>query len=156
MNKMLKVFMLVLAVVSFTLGIVCMADAADAAKDSKDLKEKKVELKFSDAQKQQLKAVLAKYRPTISPMTQNFAKEQQELAVLVHADKLDDSAIHKKSEKTASLKADIDVQMAHIFRDLSAVLTPEQVKTAKEAGKIKTDFLLLQYAEKLDKAPAKK
>ena len=136
--------------------------ATDAAKPGAAVSEhsgkackgghKWADLKLTDEQKAQMKAIVEKYRPAMKPLFDQFKTERGEMMKLTHADVLDDAAIKAEATKLAALAPDLAVQRAHVLKELRAVLTPDQVQKLTEGKKgWKMDFFLMRMARKMGK-----
>lgn len=83
---------------------------------------------LTDAQKAQVKDILAKYRPTIRSLLGQFRVQRQELRKLMHATPVDEAAIRAQAASVSSIGADLAVQRAHMIQDVRSLLTPEQIQ----------------------------
>ncbi len=89
-------------------------------------------LGLTDKQKEQMKAVREKYRPALEPLRKEAFAERRALRALVMAQPQDEAAIRAQAAKIAGTAGDIAVQRARMFREMHAILTPEQVKKLDE------------------------
>ena len=85
-------------------------------------------LGLTDAQKAQIKDILAKYRPTLRPLVSQFRAQRQELRRLTYATPVDDAAIRAQAANVSSIGADLAVQRAHMIQDVRSLLTPQQIQ----------------------------
>jgi protein CpxP len=96
------------------------------------LREKFAALSLTDAQKATLKQTLQKHQPTMKPLVDKMVTERQALQDLIHAEKLDESAIRAQAAKVAAVEVDLAVERAKIAQELRPVLTAEQIKKLQE------------------------
>jgi Spy/CpxP family protein refolding chaperone len=90
------------------------------------------ELGVTDAQKEQIHAILRQHLPEVEPLVKQFVTERRALRGLVHADQPDEKAIHAQVSKAARIGADLAVARAHTAQEIKPVLTPEQVEKLKD------------------------
>ncbi|MCL5022713.1 MAG: Spy/CpxP family protein refolding chaperone [Nitrospirae bacterium] len=109
-------------------------------------------LGLTDQQKEQLKDISAKYKPTLRPVIRQYRAESRQLRKLIHATVLDDGAIRAQAATVASFGADLAVQRAHLIQDVRSVLTPDQIsklgQTDGDAVNAGIDRLLLRLARR--------
>ncbi len=106
-------------------GCDCGKHAGDCGKKERLAKA----LGLTDAQKDQMKAVREKYRPTFEPLRKEARAERRLLRNLVMAEPQDEAAIRAQAQKVAGTAGDMAVARARMFREMRAILTPEQQKT---------------------------
>lgn len=87
-------------------------------------------LGLSDDQKNQAKAIFQN-NTTGKGLLTNLRAERKNLAALIHADSVDESAIRAESAKIASIQADLNVNRAKVDAQFRAILTPDQLATLK-------------------------
>lgn len=98
---------------------------------------KLVELGVSQAQRQQIHAVLCESRPAMKPLVAQYVQERRTLRETIHTAPVDEAAIRAQAARVAQIEADLDVKRAHISERIRAVLTPEQVeKLTQIAGTV--------------------
>jgi len=110
------------------------------------------QLNVNDQQKSQLKAVLRSYQPTVAPLIAEVVTERRALRDTIRAQTIDETAIRAEAAKVASLEADLAVQRAHVFHDIRAVLTPEQIQKLKDMqidADARFDSLLQRIANRI-------
>ncbi|HEY3309941.1 MAG TPA: Spy/CpxP family protein refolding chaperone [Desulfuromonadaceae bacterium] len=90
------------------------------------------ELHLSAQQKQQIKDIFEKNKPTAEPLMKQLMTERRALRSLIQADTIDEAAIRAQVVKSAAIQADLAVHRAHVAQEIRGVLTPEQVVKAKE------------------------
>jgi len=120
-------------------GVAYVAKANDTGDDGAPrlrFMEKLSQLGVTDAQKEQIHAILHKYQPTTEPLLKQFVAEHRALRDLVHAETIDEKAIRDQVTRVAGVGADLAVQRAHVAHEIRAVLTPEQIK---KLGKMRED-----------------
>jgi Spy/CpxP family protein refolding chaperone len=113
---------------------------------------KLVGLGVSQAQKQQIHAVLRESRPTIKPLVRQYVQERRALRKMIHTAPVNEAAIRAQAARVAQIVADLDVKRAHISERIRAVLTPEQVEKLKQiAGTVDAhvDAMLERINEKI-------
>ena len=81
-------------------------------------------LDLTDAQQAQVKDILAKEKPTIHPLIQQFAQAHQQMSQFEQAGTFDEAKV-RASQQSLSM-TELLVQKARIKSELMAVLTPEQ------------------------------
>lgn len=116
-------------------GAVCVVRANDTGDDNLPrlhFMEKLSQLGVTDAQKEQIHAILHKYQPATEPLIKQFVAERRALRDLVHAETIDEKAIRDQVAKVAGVGADLAVQRAHVAHEIRSVLTPEQIKKLGE------------------------
>ena len=113
---------------------------------------KLAELGVSQAQKEQIHAVLRESRPTIKPLVTQYVQERRALRKTIHAAPINEAAIRAQAARVAQIEADLDVKRAYVSERIRAVLTPEQVEKLKQiAGTVdaRVDALLERIDEKI-------
>ena len=113
---------------------------------------KLVELGVSQAQKQQIHAVLRESRPTIKPLVMQYVQERRALRKTIHTAPVNEAAIRAQAARVVQIEADLDVKRAYISERICAVLTPEQVERLKQiAGAVDAyvDAMLERINEKI-------
>ena len=113
---------------------------------------KLVELGVSQAQKQQIHAVLRESRPTIKPLVTQYVQERRALRETIHTAPVNEAAIRAQAARVAQIEADLDLNRAYISERIRAVLTPEQVEKLKQiAGTVDAhvDALLERINEQI-------
>ena len=110
------------------------------------------QLGVTDAQKAQVKTILRGYQPTLGPLITEVVTERRALRDAIRAPAVDETAIRAQAAKVASLEADLAVQRAHVFHDIRAVLTPEQIQKLKDMqidADARFDTLLQRIANRI-------
>lgn len=98
--------------------------------------ERLADVGITDAQKQQVKAVLRKHLPEVEPMIKQLVAERRTLRDTIRADQVDEKAIRVQAAKVARLEAELAIQRARLVHEIKPVLTPEQIEKLKD---IQTD-----------------
>ena len=93
--------------------------------------ERLADVGITDAQKQQVKAVLRKHLPEVEPMIKQLVTERRTLRDTIHADQVDEKAIRVQAAKVARLEAELAIQRARLVHEIKPVLTPEQIEKLK-------------------------
>ncbi len=89
------------------------------------------QLGLTDAQKAQAQAIFQANRAVMKPIFTSLRTERKILQALIHADKIDETAIRNETVKIALIQADLNVNRATVGAQFRAILTPEQVATLK-------------------------
>jgi len=113
---------------------------------------KLAELGVTDAQKQQIHAILRETQPTLQPLVKQYVQERRALRKTIHTTPVNEAAIRAQAARVAQIEADLDVKRAYVSDRIRAVLTPEQVEKLKElAGSIDehVDTVLGRINEKI-------
>jgi protein CpxP len=95
------------------------------------------DLGLTDEQKTAVKATLEKHRATIQPLMEKMMAERRTLQDLIHAEKVDESAIRAQATKVAAVEADLAIERAKIGQELRPTLTAEQIQKLQD---MKRDF----------------
>jgi periplasmic protein CpxP/Spy len=83
-------------------------------------------------QRQQVKAVLKKYYPTVNPLVDKLIVEHKKLREVTKASPVDEAGIRAQSAAVAAVQADLAVQRAYIGAEIRAILRPEQLEKFKD------------------------
>jgi Spy/CpxP family protein refolding chaperone len=111
---------------------------------------KLVELGVSQAQKQQIHAVLRESHPAIKPLVAQYVQERRALRKTIYTAPVNEAAIRAQAARVAQIEADLDVKRAYVSERIRAVLTPEQVEKLKQiAGTV--DAHVDSMLERIDK-----
>jgi periplasmic protein CpxP/Spy len=89
-------------------------------------------LDLTDAQREQVKAIMESHREEQKAVRDKMMTARKALHDAIAADGFDEAAIRAAAGAVAALDADAAVQQARIHAEVFAILTPEQVKKAKE------------------------
>jgi Spy/CpxP family protein refolding chaperone len=90
------------------------------------------ELGLSDAQQQQVRATMESHRDEHRAAGEKMRTARKALQEAVAADTFNDGAIRAAAEAVGAAEGDIAVLQAKVRAEVVAILTPEQVKKAKE------------------------
>ena len=90
------------------------------------------ELALTDAQHEQVKAIMESHREEQKAVRGKMMTARKALHDAIAADAFNEDAIRTAAGAVAALDADEAVQQARIRAEAFAILTPEQVKKAKE------------------------
>jgi Spy/CpxP family protein refolding chaperone len=90
------------------------------------------ELELTDAQLEQVKAVMASHRDEQKAIGDRMMTARKALQEAIAADTTDEEAIRAKAAEVGAIEADAAVLQARIRTEIVALLTPEQVKKAKD------------------------
>ena len=89
-------------------------------------------LGLSSEQKEAIRAVREKYRPALQPLRKDAVAERRVQRELILAEPQDEAAIRAQASKIATTAGDIAVQRARMFREIRALLSPEQLQKLAE------------------------
>jgi protein CpxP len=89
-------------------------------------------LDLTDAQREQVQAIMATHRDEQKAIGDRMRVARKALHDAIASDTFDENAIRAKAVEVGSVEADAAVLRARIHADVFALLTPEQVKKAKE------------------------
>jgi protein CpxP len=90
------------------------------------------ELDLTDAQREQVKAVIESHRDDQKAIGDRMMTVRKALHDAIAADTFDEAAIRAAAAQVGAVDADAAVLQARIRAEITALLTPEQVKKAKE------------------------
>jgi Spy/CpxP family protein refolding chaperone len=83
-------------------------------------------LDLTDAQRTQMKAILAKEKPTIRPLMQQLAQGHQQMHQLEQAGPFDETKVRTLATQQSQTMTELMVQKARIKSELMQVLTADQ------------------------------
>lgn len=83
-------------------------------------------LNLTDAQRAQIRNILAKEKPTVQPLLQQLAQGHQQMLEIEQASSFDEAAARTLAAQQSETMAELMVQKARIKSELMQVLTPEQ------------------------------
>jgi periplasmic protein CpxP/Spy len=83
-------------------------------------------LDLSDAQRTQMKAIVAKEKPTIKPLMQQLAQGHQQMRQLEEAGTFDEMKVRAAATQQSQTMAELMVQKARIKSEMMQVLTADQ------------------------------
>lgn len=84
------------------------------------------QLQLTDAQREQIKAIVQSHRDEWQTLTDRARAAHQALAAAVTADAVDETAIRAKSADVAAIEADMAVAGAHSYAEVLQILTADQ------------------------------
>ena len=90
------------------------------------------ELNLTDAQREQVRTIMESHRDAQKAIGDRMQAARKALHESVAADAFDENAIRAKAAEVGAVEADAAVLQAKIHGEVIAILTPEQVKKAKE------------------------
>src|SRR5438067_763651 len=97
-------------VIKWAAALVASATLANAAPAERDhpgfLAGKLAALGITDTQKEQVRAILREYQPSVGPLVKQFVEARRALRDQIHASPVDEQAIREQSAKVAALEAD--------------------------------------------------
>jgi protein CpxP len=96
------------------------------------LMAKLAEVGVTDAQKEQIHAILREFHPSMQPLVKQYVQERRALRNTIHATPVNEPAIRAQAARVAQLQADLAVKRAYVSEKLRTVLTPEQLEKFKE------------------------
>jgi protein CpxP len=83
-------------------------------------------LNLTDAQRTQMKEVMAKEKPTLSPLFKEMAGAQNQLRQLAMSDNFDEGKARELATQQTQTMTELAVQKARVQSELYKLLTPEQ------------------------------
>jgi protein CpxP len=83
-------------------------------------------LDLTDAQQQQVKAIMAKEKPTFQPLMQQMAQSHAQLRDLVINGGYDEAKVREMAAQQSQTMTELTVQYARVGSEMVQVLTPEQ------------------------------
>lgn len=86
----------------------------------------------TDAQREQIRAILREQRPQLQPLRKQLVQERRALRDVIQTTPVNESAIRTQSARVAQVQADLAVQRARIAERVRAVLTPDQLAKLKD------------------------
>jgi protein CpxP len=89
-------------------------------------------LDLTDAQREQVKAILQSHRDEQKAIGDRMQAARKALHDAIAADTFDETTVRAKAVEIGTIEADAAVLQARIKSEIVAILTPEQVKKAKE------------------------
>lgn len=92
----------------------------------------KYRLELTDDQKAELERIGEARHPEFQALHEKMAPAHTALFDAMHADVFDEAAIRSAAAAVAVIDADFAVARAALFRDIRAMLTPDQQEEAKE------------------------
>ena len=90
------------------------------------------ELELTDTQREQVKAVMESHRDEQKAIGDRMQAARKALHEAIAADTFDETAVRAKAAEIGAVEADAAVLQARIKSEIFAILTPEQVKKAKD------------------------
>ncbi len=88
-------------------------------------------LDLSQSQREQVRAVMAGYRPQIEALAEQLRPARQALAEAVTAPMFDEGLIRERAAGVAAAEAEMTVLRGRIHSDVFQLLTPEQIQKAE-------------------------
>jgi Spy/CpxP family protein refolding chaperone len=90
------------------------------------------ELGLSDAQKDQVHAIMAEGRSKTKPLVQKLKEGREQIGVLVKSGQFDEGKVRAIAKGQADIRTDLIVERARVISKIWAVLTPEQRAKAQK------------------------
>ena len=84
------------------------------------------QLNLTDAQKSQMKDILAKEKPTLQPLMQQMGQSRQQLRQLEMSGTFDEAQVRTLAAQQSQTMTELTVQRARIHSELMQVLTADQ------------------------------
>jgi len=98
-------------------------------------------LDLTDAQQAQVKAIMAKEKPTLQPLMQQMAQGHAQLRDLVMSGNFDEAKARELASQQSQAMIELNVQHARIASEMVQILTPEQ--------KTKLTTLISQHEQRM-------
>jgi Spy/CpxP family protein refolding chaperone len=89
-------------------------------------------LDLTDAQRQQVQTIMESHRDEQRAIGERMRTARKALQEAIAADTFDEAAIRAKAAEVGAIEADAAVLQAKVHAAVFAILTPDQVKKAKE------------------------
>ncbi len=83
-------------------------------------------LNLTDQQRAQMKDIMAKEKPTLSPLMQQVRQTQHQLRQLEMSQTFDEGKVRELASQQAQTMIELTVQRARVHSELFQLLTPEQ------------------------------
>jgi periplasmic protein CpxP/Spy len=99
------------------------------------------QLDLTDAQRAQVKAIMAKERPALQPLMQQMSQGHSQLRDLVMSGSFDEGKARELASQQTQAMTELAVQHARIASEMVQVLTPEQ--------KTKLNALITQHEQRM-------
>lgn len=96
-------------------------------------------LKLSDAQKEQVQAVLKAEKERVAPLCEKLAENRKALWRAAEAETFDEAVVKSLAANQANLQAELIVSRMRVQSQIHAILTPEQRELAKKLRPMKRD-----------------
>jgi Spy/CpxP family protein refolding chaperone len=87
---------------------------------------------LTPAQRTEIRAILGAHRDQVATLVDRERAARAALRESIQQSQVDDAAVRSASAKVAVVDADLAIERASIFAEVSAVLTPEQRVRARE------------------------
>lgn len=95
------------------------------------------QLKLTDAQKEQIKAILKAERERVAPVREKLTAGRKKFHEAAEAEKFDEAAVRALAATQAGLQTELMVSRARVHSQINAILTPEQRELAKKLHPMK-------------------
>ncbi len=89
-------------------------------------------LGVTDAQRQQINAIVQQHRADLQPLMQRARAARAGLLAAEAADPLDDNAIRARAAELAAIQGDLALARAHLQASVFQVLTAEQQEKVRQ------------------------
>jgi Spy/CpxP family protein refolding chaperone len=89
-------------------------------------------LDLTDAQKEQVKAILETEREKVAPLRQKLVETREKIRLAVEATPFDEAAVRSLAASQNDTRTELMVSRARVQSRILALLTPEQKERAKE------------------------
>jgi len=83
-------------------------------------------LDLTDAQRTQMKDIMAKEKPTIQPLIEQLAQSHQQMRQLEASESFDEAKVRALATQQSQAMTELTVQKARIKSELMQLLTPDQ------------------------------
>lgn len=83
-------------------------------------------LELTDAQRTQMKSIMAKEKPTLQPLMQQMAQNRIQMQQLVMTSGFDEARVRELAGQQTQAMTELMVQRARVQSEMLQVLTPEQ------------------------------
>ena len=90
-----------------------------------------VALGITGQQRDQMRAVLREFQPTVQPMVRQCIQQHRALRATIQATPLNEAAIRAQAAKAAAADADLAVARGRIVEKIRPILTAEQLQAVR-------------------------
>jgi Spy/CpxP family protein refolding chaperone len=111
-------------------------------------------LDLTQAQQDQIKAIMEKEKPTIHPLMQQLMQFHKDMSKLEDSGTFDEGKVRALAAQNTQTMTELMVQKARIQSELVQVLTPEQ-KTKLAQLRAKHEARMKEHMQHMQEAPSK-
>ena len=115
---------------------------------SMDLTTLVEELNLTETQKEQVEAIIARYRDGKESLVENLREAREQLSTMIFAEGFDEAAVRLSFQQVSSIMEELVVLKAKMIAELRTVLDPEQIGYLKGRIDARKDFRNLRRPPK--------